>query len=64
VRNSAWQCQIGDFLLRRGCNVMTSGNDPQCFDKRGATAKTLFGALRKRARQHQIEFWRFLGCNR
>jgi len=43
---------------------MTSGNDPQCFDKRGATAKTLFRALRKRARQHQIEFWRFLGCNR
>jgi hypothetical protein len=43
---------------------MTSGNDPQCFDKRGAAAETLFGTLRKRARQHQIEFWRFLRRNR
>jgi hypothetical protein len=63
LRNIARQRQISDFLLRLGCNVLTSGNDPQRFDKSGAAAETLFGALLERARQHQIEFWRFLGRN-
>jgi hypothetical protein len=63
LRNSARQRQIGDFLLRRWCNIVTSGNDLQCFDKSSAAAETLCRALRKRARQHQIEFWRFSGRN-